>query len=251
MNGRDRKSPGSVIAVVQARMGSSRLPGKIMMEIAGTPMLKLILDRLKRAENLDQIILATSIESGDDPLEQLAVRESVECYRGSEADVLDRFYGAVRDKPASNSIVRVCGDNPLIDPVEVDRLVRFHFDGEYDYSFNHIPYNDNAYPDGVGAEILSRALLHTIWLKADQPHQREHCYDYIWDHWSEFRIGIPKAPYSIQRPDVRLDVDTWHDLESLRRLLCSLTYDQITALNTESVIQLYDWHGGGEDGTET
>ncbi len=189
------------------------------------------------------MILATSINSENDTLEELARNESIVCYRGSEDDVLDRFYQVTRREKDFRFIIRVCGDNPLIDPLEVDRLVRFHQRGEYDYSFNHIPYDDNGYPDGVGAEILSQDMLKYIWEKADQAHQREHCLDYVWDNMSQFKVGILKARKSIRRPNVKLDIDTEEDLTFLRSLLDHLSYNQIVRLNTEAIIKIYDEKG--------
>lgn len=233
------------VAIVQARMGSKRLHGKMMLEIAGEPLLKLIFDRLRRSKELDKIILATSINDENDALEKLAVKESIECYRGSEDNVLDRFYQVAQREKDFTFMVRVCGDNPLIDPLEVDRLVRFHQRGQYDYSFNHIPYDDNGYPDGVGAEILSRNMLEYIWERADQAHQREHCLDYIWDNISQFNVGILSAPKSIRRPDIKLDVDTEEDLTFLKSLLDRLSYDQIVHLNTEEIVKIYDKEKSG------
>jgi spore coat polysaccharide biosynthesis protein SpsF len=240
VNGSGLKIKDKTLAIVQARMGSQRLPGKMMCEIAGEPLLKLIFDRLRRSKGVDKIILATSINHENDSLERLAIKESIQCYRGSEDDVLDRFYQVAQREKDFRLMVRVCGDNPLIDPMEVDRLVRFHQRGEYDYSFNHIPYKDNGYPDGVGAEILSRNMLEYIWEKADQAHQREHCLDYIWDNMSQFNVGILKAPESIRRPDVKLDIDTEADLTFIRDLLGRLSYDQIVHLNTKEIIGIYD-----------
>jgi len=221
-------------------MGSKRLRGKMMLEIAGEPLLKLVFDRLRRAKEVDKIILATSINDENNVLEKLARKGSIECYRGSEDDVLDRFYQIAQREGDYRFMVRVCGDNPLIDPIEVDRLVRFHHRGEYDYSFNHIPYQDNGYPDGVGAEILSRDKLKYIWERADQVHQREHCFDYIWDNMSQFKVGVLKARKSIRRPNVKLDIDTEEDLTFLRSLLDHLSYNQIVRLNTEEIIKIYD-----------
>ena len=229
-----------VVAIVQARMGSKRLPGKMMLEIAGEPLLKLIFDRLRRSKEIDKIILATSTNDENDALEKLATEEAIECYRGSEDDVLDRFYQVAQREADFRFIVRVCADNPLLDPLEVDRLVRFHQRGQYDYSFNHIPYDDNDYPNGVGAEILSREMLKYIWERADQAHQREHCFDYVWDNKSEFNIGILIALKSIRRPDIKLDVDTEEDLAFLRGLLDHLSYDQIVRLTTREIIKIYD-----------
>jgi len=163
--------------------------------------------------------------------------------RGSEDDVIDRFYQVAQREVDFRFMVRVCGDNPLIDPMEVDWLVRFHQEGEYDYSFNHIPYADNGYPDGIGAEILSRDILQYIWEKADQAHQREHCFDYIWDNMSQFNVGVLKARKAIRRPDVKLDIDTGEDSTFLRNLLDHLSYDQIVRLSTKEIIKIYNEKG--------
>jgi len=243
MNGSKPKIKGKTLAIIQARTGSKRLSGKMMLDIAGKPLLKLIFDRLRRSKEVDKIVLATSINSENDTLEKLARKESIECYRGSEDDVLDRFYQVSQRGADFRFVIRVCGDNPLIDPLEVDRLVSFHHGGEYDYSFNHIPYDDNGYPDGVGAEILSRDKLKYIWKRAEQARQREHCFDYIWDNMSQFKVGVLKARKSIRRPDIRLDVNTGEDLAFLRRLLDHLSYDQIVRLNTEEIIKIYEEKG--------
>ncbi len=240
VDGGKLKIKDKTLAIIQARMGSQRLPGKMMLEIAGQPLLKLIFDRLRKSKEIDKIVLATSINNENDTLEKLAGEESIECYRGSEDDVLDRFYQVAQKEADFGFMVRVCGDNPLIDHLEVDRLVRFHHSGGYDYSFNHIPYHDNGYPDGVGAEIVPRKMLEYVWGKADQAHQREHCFDYIWDNLSQFNVGMLKARKSIRRPDVKLDVDTLEDLAFIRNLLDCLSYDRIVRLNIKEIIRIYD-----------
>lgn len=240
MNGNEARIIGKTLAIIQARMGSKRLQGKMMREIAGEPLLKLIFDRLKRLKKVDRVIMATSTNDENDALEKLAMKESIECYRGSEEDVLDRFYQIAQREKNFIFVVRICGDNPLIDPLEVDRLVSFHHRGGYDYSFNHIPYDDNGYPDGVGAEILSGDKLSYIWARADQAHQRQHCFDYIWDNMRQFNIGVLKARKSIRRPDIKLDIDTEEDLGFVRNLLDGLSYNQIVHLDTKEIIKIYD-----------
>ena len=230
----------NVLAIIQARMGSKRFPGKMMVKIAGDPILKLIFDRLKRAGEIDKIILATSVMKENDALEILADEESIECYRGSEDDVLDRFYQITKKKKDFKFVVRICGDNPLVDPLEVGKLVRFHLKGGYDYSFNHIPYKNNNYPDGVGAEILSKDKLEYIWEEAGQNHQREHCFDYVWDNLDQFNIGVLRADKPISRPDIKLDIDTIEDLAFVNSILCNLNYDKMVSLTTKEIIELHD-----------
>ena len=230
----------NILAIIQGRMGSKRFPGKMMADLGGKPILKLIFDRLKRASEIDKIILATSVMKKNDALEILANEESIECYRGSEDDVLDRFYQITKRKKDFNFIMRICGDNPLIDPLEADKLIKFHSKGGYDYSFNHIPYKNNNYPDGIGAEILSRDKLEHIWEKAEQKHQREHCFDYVWDNLEQFNIGVLEADKSISRPDIKLDIDTREDLIFVSNILNHLDYGQIVSLNTKEIIGLHD-----------
>lgn len=227
----------NVLGVIQARMGSRRLPGKMMMRIAGQPMLKLIIDRLKRAEEINKLVLATSVSKENDVLERLASSEEIECYRGSEEDVLDRFY-QIYERYHPKYIVRICADNPLIDPVEVDKLIVFHSTGGYDYCFNHIPYNDNGYPDGVGAEIVTGEVFERIWEEAKESRQREHCFDYIWDNWEYFKIGVLKADKEIMAPEVKLDVDTRDDLDNMRNLVEHYTYNEIVELDTSRILQI-------------
>jgi spore coat polysaccharide biosynthesis protein SpsF len=134
---------------------------------------------------------------------------------------LSRFVLAARERGAEH-IVRVCADNPFVSPEEIDRLTRFYLAGGPDYAFNHIPRMDNMYPDGLGAEILSAALLNRLAAVTTEPRRREHVTSYIWDHSSEFRIETVPAPPEIAFPDIRLDVDTPHDLERLRSIVQGL-----------------------------
>ncbi|HHQ47945.1 MAG TPA: acylneuraminate cytidylyltransferase, partial [Acidobacteria bacterium] len=116
-------APQRVVAVLQARMGSTRLPGKVLMDLAGRPVLGWAVERLRRAGTLDELVVATSDRDGDDPIVVFCERMDVPCYRGSEDDVLDRYYRAARRYHA-DVVVRVTGDDPLIDPGVVDQVVR-------------------------------------------------------------------------------------------------------------------------------
>lgn len=217
------------LALVQARMGSARLPGKMMLDLCGHPVLYWVLCRLKRAARLTAIVLATTELNRDDPLVKVAQDLELQVFRGSEADVLGRFDQAAR-LFGGETIVRVCADNPLISPEEIDRLVEFYLtqlDGgaspERLYAFNHITTSTNKYPDGLGAEILSGLLLGKLAKLAVQPGHREHVTTYLWDHPEDFDLCPVIAPADIAYPEVKLDVDTPEDLEKLRKLCLHLS----------------------------
>src|ERR1700677_3708330 len=144
-----------ITAIVQARMGSTRLPGKVLEIIAGKPMLEHVVERLGRSETVAKIVVATSSEPEDGQIEAQCVRFGIACFRGSKDDVLDRYYRTAESCQA-DPIVRITADCPLIDPQVVDRVVRTFIEGENDYVSNiHPP----TYPDGLDVEVLSSAAL--------------------------------------------------------------------------------------------
>lgn len=206
------------VGIVQARMGSSRYPGKMIARLGGIPLLEWVLRRLVRAATLAQVVLAISDSENDDILVDIATTMDLSVFRGSESDVLDRFVGAARMANADN-VVRVCADNPFIDPDEVDRLVRYFFDTPCDYACNHQNRLGSHYADGFGAEILSVALLDEIAASAVEPRHREHATLYLWDHASEYRLSALAAPLELAFPELRFDVDTPENLLPLEHLI--------------------------------
>ncbi|MGB7330676.1 MAG: Gfo/Idh/MocA family oxidoreductase, partial [Terriglobales bacterium] len=135
LNWTSEVSEGPVVAIIQARMGSSRLPGKSLAQIEGRPMLWHVIDRVKQARLVDRVVVATSVASADDAIEQMCLENGVPCYRGSEDDVLDRYYGAARGEKAAQ-VVRITADCPLIDPEVIDRVVHRFQRGDLDYASN-------------------------------------------------------------------------------------------------------------------
>jgi glutamate-1-semialdehyde 2,1-aminomutase len=158
------------VAIVQARMGSTRFPGKVMKPIRGTPLIELLLERLSRAEEVDQIILATSQDPRNGPLAEHVRKLGHTVYRGSEQDVLDRYYEAARLGNA-DVVVRVTGDCPLIDPALVDSVITAFKAAGVDYACNTDPAT---YPDGLDIEVFSFTALQTAWHDASRPPEREH-----------------------------------------------------------------------------
>lgn len=208
------------VAIIQARMGSSRFPGKMLARLGGVPLLEWVIRRLLRATTLAQVVLATSTGATDDKLAELAASLGVAVYRGSEADVLGRFLGAANMASADN-VVRVCADNPFVDPSEIDSLVTFFAANPCDYACNHLDRLGSGYADGFGAEILSVGLLHRLGCLAKDVRYREHLTLYLWEHQSSFRLKAMSAPLDLRFPDLRFDIDRPCDLFRLERLVVS------------------------------
>jgi spore coat polysaccharide biosynthesis protein SpsF len=204
-----------VIAIVQARMGASRLPGKMMLPLHGYPVVEWVFRRVSRCGRIDGVVFAIPETGDSDVLDAFLRRLGATVVRGSETDVVARFDHAASVSRASH-VVRVCADNPLICWREVDRLVDFFFAHACDYAYNHVP-RGNRYPDGLGAEIVSTATLSSIHRNATLPGHREHVFDYIWSRPDSYVIRTfdPPEP-ELAHPELKLDLDT---AEDYRRLL--------------------------------
>jgi len=174
-----------ILAILQARMSSSRLPGKVLLPLAGAPMLARQIERLRRAETPERLIVATSDQPEDLPIAKLANELGLEAFRGSLNDVLDRFYhAALPHRP--DWIVRVTGDCPLADWTVIDACVRFALDGGYDYASNTL---EPSWPDGLDVEVARFAALETAWQEARSPVEREHVMPFITRRPERFRLG--------------------------------------------------------------
>lgn len=200
------------VAIVQARMGSSRLPGKVLADLAGCSTLERLINRAHRAKRLSQLLVATSLSAQDDAIAQECARLSIFCFRGSEDDVLDRYYRASQECGA-RAIVRITADCPLIDPALVDELVEAFLAARCDYASNAlIP----RYPRGLGIEAFSVEALHLAWREARQPYQRVHVTPYFYQNPDKFTVlsVIGQTDYS----HLRWTLDTREDLELIREI---------------------------------
>ncbi len=200
-----------VVAIVQARMGSTRFPGKVLADLAGQPVLHRVVTRLSRAAQVDDVVVATSTSSADDAIAELCEGRGWQTVRGSEADVLDRYHHAAHDRRAG-SVVRITADCPLVDPDVVD-LVAAHLLG-----VDHVDYASNSlaprtFPRGLDVEALTIAALDAAWAEATDPVEREHVTPFLYRHPERFSIA------SITRhedhSDVRWTVDTPEDLAAV------------------------------------
>ncbi len=202
------------VAIIQARLGSTRLPYKMMLSLHGKPIIEWVIKRVQKSKKLDDIVVAIPISQENDILENYIKKLGVKVYRGSESNVLNRFYEAVKNENATH-IVRICADNPLIDGNEIDNLIKFYIKNSCDYAYNHIP-KDNLYPDGLGAEIISFELLKFLNENVVLQNHKEHCLSYIWDNKEKFTIKTFDPPNKkLHRADVKLDVDTFDDYYKL------------------------------------
>lgn len=211
-----------IVAIIQARMGSKRFPGKSLAKLNDMPIIEWVYRRVSRAKMVKQVIIAIPDNSADDLLANYASKKlHAKVFRGDEQNVLARFYAAAVFYQASD-IVRICADNPFIVPEEIDRLIKFYCKENCDYAYNHIPKN-NLYPDGLGAEIISFNCLQKIYQKAILAKHLEHCFSYIWDNEDQFIIRtFDPLEKNIHHPDLKFDIDTEIDLQNLAFLKVKL-----------------------------
>lgn len=180
---KDKMPKGGVTAIVQARMTSTRLPGKVLMEICSKPILALLVERLKSCKRIDRIVIATSVDATDDVIANWCKENSVDLFRGSLDDVLDRYYNAAITFGA-DTIVRITGDCPLIDPGVVDEVIGRFLRGGYDRVSS-----GEGYPDGLDTEVFSFEALRRAHAEAALWSEREHVTPYIWKHPEKFRLS--------------------------------------------------------------
>lgn len=209
-----KKLDNKTIAIIQARMGSSRFPGKMVAKLGSYAVIEWVLWRVKRAKMLGKVVLATSDLPQDDVLVKIADQYDVSTYRGSETDVLKRFVNAASEYEAE-TIIRVCADNPFIDPNEIDRLVKFFVSKNCNYAFNHQSRLNSKYADGFGAEIFSFKVLNKINKLAQDPRHREHITLYLWEADHPFIMMPVPAPKYLSYPHLCFDIDLPEDKDKM------------------------------------
>jgi spore coat polysaccharide biosynthesis protein SpsF len=205
-----------IVAIIQARMTSSRLPGKVMQDIAGKPMLWHVINRVRRARLVDEVVAATTVDPSDDPIEEFCLKNRIEFYRGSLFDVLDRYYECAVEYLA-DVVVRVTADCPVIDPAVVDLTVREFLDRGVDFAANRLPPPwRRTFPIGLDTEVCSFSALQKAWLEAAAKHEREHVMPYLYEESGRFKV------YQVDTsPDygaMRWTVDTPEDLVFIRKI---------------------------------
>jgi spore coat polysaccharide biosynthesis protein SpsF len=201
-----------VTAIVQARMSSTRLPGKVLMDLGGYIALARVIRRLRRSSTLHEVVVATTTAFADDGIVQECARLDTPVFRGSERDVLDRYYQAARAHGA-DAIVRITSDCPLIDPAVVDQVVSAFLNENADFACNVWP---RTYPRGLDTEVFRFAALSKAWETCDQPHQREHVTPLFYEHADLFRTAYVLEPNDFSQH--RWTLDTTEDLSLIREI---------------------------------
>lgn len=217
------------VAIIQARMGSSRFPGKMLARLGQHTVLEWVILRLIRAKRLDRVVLATSDRKADLPLAKIARNHGLLVFLGNETDVLGRFVGAAAHANAKN-IVRVCADNPFIDPDEVDCLIDYFNTSDCDYAFNHQSRLNSCHADGFGAEVFSFDLLKEIAFNAKSLEDREHVSKYIWENKTKYKLEFPKAKPELAFPQLCFDINTPDDLLTLQKIVDEGITNKSTAI---------------------
>jgi len=185
------------VAIIQARMGSRRLPGKVLREICGKPMLWHVVQRVRQVRMIKKVVVATSSLSIDAPICKFCDSEDISCFRGCEQDVLDRFYWAARENKA-DPIIRLTGDCPFVDPQVVSKLLVLFSGGQYDHvgvatGAGALFLEGGRYPDGLDCECFTMAALEKAWNEATLTSDREHVTPFIWRSPDRFRVGSLRA----------------------------------------------------------
>ena len=226
-----------VVAIIQARMRSSRLPGKVMKGIIENPVIWHVLKRVQAARSVHEVTVASSLQPLDDVLEEFCSEYGVRCFRGDEEDVLDRFYQAAKLFRAS-VIVRITADCPLIDPNIIDKAIDVYLSGDYDYVSTAYP--KATYPDGLDTEVFSFQALERAWRKAQLPSEREHVTPYIWKNEKGiFKTG--NITYSPDLSDKRWTLDDKDDLQFIREVYNRL-YQTNSIFHMGEVLELLKKH---------
>ena len=215
--------------IIQARMGSARLPGKVLRPIGHLPLLGHVLGRLTMSKHKLSLVIATSTQGQDDDVAGFCKISKVKCFRGNESDVLDRYYQCAK-LHGFKHVVRLTADNPFTDIEELDRLIGLHV--QMGFAFTH---SFGQLPVGVGAEIFTFDALEQSWKEGHGSHHREHVDEYMIENPTIFKTGVLEIPTNKNKPALRLTVDTEEDWKKASSLVEQAGKNWLT---TEQVIEL-------------
>ena len=235
-----------VVLIIQARMSSSRLPGKSMLPLANKPLVFRMVERLKKCKRINEIVIATSDLPEDQVLVELANELKVSYFQGNLLDVRDRYLKSA-EKFQADFIIRIPADNPMPDANEIDKLIEFHLESNpQGFSSNLAQVNNSGYLDGIGAEIFSTKLLQESVARSNSDIVKEHVHRNFFDYSTQTPvdaswcpIASPKAPEELRRPDIILDVNTKDDYTKIKRIYDHL-YPQNPNFTTVDVINFID-----------
>ena len=229
-----------VVATVEARMNSSRVPGKVLMQVCGKPILWHIWDRIKAAKSVDEVVIATTENEKDNEIEKFCRENRIKYFRGSENNVLNRIVKTAEYFEADH-IVQMTGDCPLVDPAIIDKCLGLYFQGHFDYFSNRLR---PTYPCGTEVQVFPLSVLKRVEMLTQDPVDQEHGSYYIYNHPEIFRLGTFQAP-DIFCPEKRWVLDYPEDFEFVRKVYEALyfknhrfdTYDVLKFLEMNPEIE--------------
>lgn len=224
-----------IIATIEARMASSRLPGKILKPILGRPTLELMVERIRQSKFIQEIVVATTVAESDQETEAACKKMGVHCFRGSSDDVLDRVLQAAKAHK-TDLIVELTGDCPLIDPVIIDSVVEHFLNNKFDYVSNVLT---RTFPRGMDTQIFPVKVLEEVDKLTQDPADRENVSLYIYEHPERYKLGNVEAQGALRRPDLRLTVDMPEDYELIKLVFENL-YPQNPRFLLGDVIELLE-----------
>ncbi len=222
------------IAIIQARMGSTRLPGKILKDILGEPMLLKLVKRVRLCRTLDEIIVATTSLTEDDVVKNFCIKNNIKVFRGDALDVLKRYFSAAKQFEAE-IIVRLTGDNPLFDPEIIDHAVSKFIELKNSQTIDYLSTQN--YPYGMNVEVLSFAALEKAYNLSTEPYDREHVTPFIYRNENKFSIYFQKSPKDYS--SFRLTVDTQQDFE-LIEIIYNELYPQKEIFFLNDILKLFE-----------
>lgn len=223
--------------IVQARMQSTRLPGKLLLKVCNRTLLEHMITRVQCSKTIDKIIIATTTSVQDNKIEKICKKMKIDCFRGSENDVLERYYAAAKEFNV-NTIVRLTSDTPLIDPLIIDKIINYYKNNNFDYVSNTNPL-PRTFPDGYNVEVFSYDILKRAHLEAKRPSDREHVTNYISMQPHIFSIGKVNHTKDISR--FRLNLDYYEDFLLIKEVFNNL-YDEEKIFYLNDIIKFLNIH---------
>lgn len=219
INNKITKNNNKVVVILQARMSSSRLPGKVLKHIVGQPMLALQIERINYAKLVNELIVATSTDSSDQPIQDWCNEKKVKCFRGDLNNVLDRYFQASKLSTAEH-IIRLTADCPLIDSTIIDEVIKLHLEEKNDYTSNAIV---PSFPDGLDVEIMTQKTLNNSWELSGKASEKEHVTLHIRNHPKKYKIGSYKQDANLKNKRWTVDhIEDFHLVSNIYNALYSV-----------------------------
>ena len=224
-----------IVAIIQARMNSTRLPGKVMLNVCGKPLLEHLVDRISDSRTIDKIVIATSMNKEDNVIVDFCKRKNFLCFRGSEYDLLSR-YKTVADETKADIIVRLTSDTPLLEYRMIDRVVDTYTQNKFDFVSNCYPL-PRTYPDGVNVEVFSKDILDQMFTEAKKPSEREHVTFYVLMQPKKFKIF--RVDNKKDLSNYRFNLDYQQDYEFIKQIFENL-YNEDKIFSLEDIIKFLE-----------